>query len=85
MPRVLRPVLYVAPGSSSCLESIRMLTEAQVDYVQHDVSREPAARSALLHEIGRLTVPTLVWGRHTLVDYCDWELVQFVRQHRPRG
>lgn len=82
MPSNVRPILYVAPGSSSSLASIQMLSAAKVDYLQHDISREPLARSRLIARTGRADVPTLVWGRDVLANFRDWELTRFVRAHR---
>lgn len=82
MPRPKRPVLFVGPGSSSCLESIRLLSQERVDYDQHDVSRDAGARNRLIRRTGRCQVPTLIWGRDVIAGFRDWELRRFVELHR---
>jgi len=81
MPRKNRPILYVAPGSSSCLESIRVLSRERVDYDQFDISREPSAADQLKQRTGTCEVPTLIWGREVLANFNDMQLVRFVRDH----
>ena len=82
MPRKKRPILFVGPGSSSCLESIRLLSQEQIDYEQHDVSRDDDARDRLIRRTGRCQVPTLIWGADVIAGFRDWELRRFVDSHR---
>ncbi|WP_221030909.1 glutaredoxin family protein [Actomonas aquatica] len=85
MPRKSRPTLFVGPGSSSCLESIRLLSQEHVDYEQVDVSRDESGRDKLIRQTGRCQVPTLVWGRDIIANFRDWELRRFVADHRVAG
>ena len=82
MPRTIRPVLFVGPGSDSCLESIRLLSEEKVDYDQHDVSRDRVALNRLIKHTGRTEVPAFVWGADVIANFRTWELRRFVKQHR---
>ena len=82
MPRKNRPILFVAPGSTSCLESIRALSREQIEYDQYDVSREPFAADQLRQRTGKCEVPTIIWGRDVLSNFTDWQLSVFVQDHR---
>lgn len=77
-----RPILYVAPGSTSCLDSIRYLSHHRVEYRQHDVSRDRDAKRDLVKQSGQDHVPALIWDKDVLVDFSDHDLDCFVRRHR---
>ena len=82
MPRTTRPILFVGPGSDSCLESIRLLSQEHVEYDQHDVSRDPFAKNRLIKHTGCADVPALVWGTDVIANFRDWELRRFVKDHQ---
>ena len=63
--------IYTSPTCGYCHAAKRLLTEKGVNYTEHDVSRDPQLRQAMIGRAnGRYTVPQIFVGT-THVGGCD--------------
>ncbi len=78
---IMRTVtLYSRPLCGWCLEAKEYLRQHQIDFVEVDIGRDPAAAEEMVKLSGQRYVPTIVVDGQVLANFDVAQLEEFLKK-----